>query len=252
MTDGRKTRGPLKQPRIGNLQQKILDLLSDHPNGMERSQLIAKTHNYILYGSSPWMVSVYAQSLYEAERIAESTQALFEGITHILNREERKEIDTLTRPDKPNWSDESSSHEYAHIQIEKIRELRAFAKILQTSVELNSDSLSLKLLHEAMLIQAEKTKRLQLEDSDNRFLAMSFLTTFGLADEKQRKHAEAALAKTYASLSRSLRLLREHGFIEKIVEHVPTVGGYSSHVKTTYKLANPDKAESDLVSEISR
>lgn len=205
-----RTPRKLAQLRLGGLQKRLLEALSklepdtEEQPGMTAKELLGELHNFLWGGGSFWAPSIFAQLLYERGEVAQSTAMLLD---HTLRLAQRRAQDRYSSND-PQLA--------AHLERERQEVDKALALIpgMQLSLQLYADGVlsedMMKSLHSIALDLARSMLRGQ------RFSAQGLNRYIAKCSAEEIAQATAESNKRYASLSRAMRGLREHGLIQEV------------------------------------
>lgn len=205
------TRRKLAQLRLGGLQKRLLETLSklepdaEEQPGMTAKELLGELHNFLWGGGSFWAPSIFAQLLYERGEVAKATALLLEHTLRLAERRRAQETYTSNDPQVA-----------AHLERQRQEMDKALALIpgMQLSLKLHEDGVLSEGIVERLHSVALDLARSMLRGQTNHAQGLNrYIAGFTAAEIAQ---ATAESNKRYASLSRAMRGLRDHGLIHEV------------------------------------
>lgn len=237
-----------RKVRIGDVQRRVLTLLAIHkaestPLGLQRDaglavrEILAGVHKYVVFGSAQWWPSVYAQLLLEQGQPEAATELIVTSTVRAANvalDEVERRLNEALDTDPQNWR----GIEEAFLLQNRLRLLRNLKERL-VDFYLKADSLRYSN------VTGDGSSLLE---SGLEFARQVATIVAGISGVAQKIHSYTAELIPFhvgavcsnrvdvqqASLSRALRVLREHGLIERREGSVLLYEEHASYTETKY------------------
>lgn len=206
-------RGPLKQVRLGVVQQKVLIMLigvrmqrqrlGEPVTGLAYKDIHARLYSQAFIGDSQWLQTVHAQLQREQGKVRVANQLLLDGIDLAA---------ATLREDwqSHRWTQTSVSFENQLLMatlMDEVSRIEKMASLLRhAGADTDQDTLYTTVLGVAQQIASFATPASLSCQGDDRFLTLN---------EAEKTAALKIVNVQRASLSRALRGLSEHGLVEQ-------------------------------------
>lgn len=215
-----------KQARLGEVQKQILNLLAEHKveaarlgkedSGLQQSELLAHLHGYVQVQGRQWAVTVYTQLLRERGEGDKAVQILLENLQRVGERLHQDALQALEYAKEPyNGRLNVEMVMLAETHLKQIGRLYAQLQVISRSAT-HAEPDAVEALYTTAIELAQQLVQIAYFHLNGFLFRDTSMLPSGAPEE-----ATSALGKHQASLSRALRLLREHRLVERkvIVEH---------------------------------